>query len=102
VGEARQNGFKTIDLACFVFSLGYRTSELGGLLEVQVPQTVWLLWPGCAILAGVMLLERWRLWPTLVTAALAGFVVYDLGASAGSFLSPVAPLRSKEESRRHR
>jgi two-component system sensor histidine kinase UhpB len=79
-GEARQNGLRTIVLACFVFLLCYLTSELGGLLEVHVPQTLWLLWPGCAILAGVMLLEPWQVWPMLVVAGLAGFVVYDLQA----------------------
>jgi two-component system sensor histidine kinase UhpB len=75
-------------LACFVSLLGYLTAELGGLLEVHVPQTVWLLWPGCAILTGVVLLEPRKLWPLLTAAGLAGFVLYDLraGLAASSII----------------
>lgn len=65
-------------LACFVFLLCYLTAELGGLLEMRVPQPVWPLWPGCALLTAVLLMNPRRLWPIVLPAGFAGFVLYDL------------------------
>jgi PAS domain S-box-containing protein len=39
---------------------------------------VWPLWPGCAFLVGILLLVSRRIWPLLIAAGLAGFVLYDL------------------------
>jgi PAS domain S-box-containing protein len=44
------------------------------------PQLVWPLWPGCALLVAVLLLVPRRIWPILIAAGLAGFVLYDLQA----------------------
>jgi len=67
-------------LAAIVFLLCYLTAELGGILVMYVPQRVWLLWPGCAILSAVLLLASRTLWPILLPAGLGGFVLYDLRA----------------------
>jgi PAS domain S-box-containing protein len=39
---------------------------------------VWPLWPGCALLVAVLLLLPRGIWPILIAAGLAGFVLYDL------------------------
>ena len=44
------------------------------------PQMVWPLWPGCAFLVAVLLLTPRRIWPILIAAGFAGFVLYDLQA----------------------
>jgi PAS domain S-box-containing protein len=44
------------------------------------PQMVWPLWPGCAFLVAVLLLTPRRIWPLLIAAGFAGFVLYDLQA----------------------
>jgi PAS domain S-box-containing protein len=44
------------------------------------PQTVWPLWPGCALLVAVLLLFPRRLWLILIPAGFTGFVIYDLQA----------------------
>ncbi len=44
---------------------------------------LWPIWPGCAFLVAVLLLVPRRLWPILLTAGLAGFVVYDVQAGLG-------------------
>ena len=74
----RRNGLRITLLACFVFLLCYFSAELGGLLEIHVPQPVWLLWPGCAVLVSVLLVVPRDLWAVLIPAGLAAFVVYDL------------------------
>jgi PAS domain S-box-containing protein len=77
--------FRTVALACFVAVLSYLAAELGGALVLR-PQMVWPLWPGCALLVAVLLLMPRRLWPVLIPAGFAGFVLYDLQAGL--------PLRS--------
>jgi PAS domain S-box-containing protein len=42
------------------------------------PQTVWPVWPGCAILVSILLLVRGKIWPILIPAAFATFALYDL------------------------
>ena len=76
-------------LVCLVASLSYLTARLGGLLVVR-PQMLWALWPGCALLVAVLLLTPRRLWPILLAAGLAGFVLYD--AQAGLALRPTVIL----------
>lgn len=84
----RRKGFHKILLVCLVVLLSYLSAELGGLLEIYVPQPVWLLWPGCALLVAVLLLVPRGLWPILIASGIAGFVIYDLrvGLSVGSIL----------------
>jgi signal transduction histidine kinase len=57
----------------------YVTARLGGTLGIP-PQGVSALWPGCALLASVLLLVPRRIWPALIPAGFAGFVVHDLQA----------------------
>jgi signal transduction histidine kinase len=83
--EALRSGSQKLLLAFIVFSLCYLTAELGGILVMHVPQPVWPLWPGCAILTTVLLLASRPLWLIFLPAGLAGFVLYDLRAG----LTPV-------------
>ena len=66
--------------ACLVAALCYIAAKLGGALIIAVPQTLWPLWPGCAVLVAVLLVSPRKSWPILIPAGLAGFVVYDLQA----------------------
>jgi PAS domain S-box-containing protein len=69
--------FSPLILVCVVATLSYLVPKLEGSL-ISNPQTVWPLWPGCAILVSVLLLVPLRIWPILILSALAGFVLYDL------------------------
>jgi PAS domain S-box-containing protein len=75
----------TAALACLVAVLSYLAARLGGVLTLH-PQTLCPLWPACALLVSVLLLVPRRIWPALILAAFAAFVVYDLqaGLSVGS------------------
>jgi len=88
--EARRNGLEGALLTCFVLLLSYGAAELGGMLEMRVPQPVWLLWPGCAVLSTILFLQPKRAWPVLLAAGLAGFVLYDI--RAGLTISTIAWL----------
>lgn len=68
-------------LAGLVAALCYLSARLGGALIIKIPQTVWPLWPGCAILVAILLLVPRKTWLILLPAGLAGFVFYDLQAS---------------------
>jgi signal transduction histidine kinase len=75
---ARANSlFHTALLVCLVAGVSYLSSQLAGALAVHLP-IAWPLWPGCAILVGVLLLVPRSIWPILILAAFAAFVVYDL------------------------
>ena len=67
-------------LLCVVATVCYLAAKLGGVLIITVPQTLWPLWPGCAVLVAILLLNPRTLWPLLITAGLTGFVVYDVEA----------------------
>ena len=69
----------TVILACLVGLLLYLAATLAGALLLH-PQTVWPLWPGCALLVSVLLLVPRRTWPSVIPAAFAAFVLYDLQA----------------------
>ena len=71
--------FHTLILVCFVAVLSYVAPKLAGALILH-PQTVWPLWPGCALLVSVLLLVSRRIWPLVIPAAFAAFVLYDLQA----------------------
>jgi PAS domain S-box-containing protein len=71
--------FQTVILACLVATLLYLVIKLAGTL-LSHPQTVWPLWPGCALLVTVLWLVPQRTWPSIVPAAFAAFVLCDLQA----------------------
>jgi signal transduction histidine kinase len=66
--------------AVLVLVLCYLAARLGGTLIITVPQTLWPLWPGCAVLVAILLVSPRRTWPIFIPAGLAGFVLYDLPA----------------------
>jgi PAS domain S-box-containing protein len=74
--------FITVIVVCFVALLSYLAPTVAGALLLH-PQTVWPLWPGCALLVSVLLLVPRRIWPVVIPAAFAGFVLYDLQAGVG-------------------
>ena len=80
--------WKTVALACLVAAVCYVAARLAGSLVINVPRTVWPLWPGCALLVAILLVAPQKMWPILLPAGLAGFVLYDwqAGVSIRSLL----------------
>lgn len=74
-------------VVCATVALSYLVPTLVGLL-VSNPQTVWPLWPGCAILVTGLLLVRGNLWLVIIPASFVGFAAADL--HAGVPLSSIA------------
>jgi PAS domain S-box-containing protein len=66
-------------LAFLVAALFYLVAKIGGALILR-PQMVSPLWLGNVLLASMLLLVRRRIWPVLLAAGLAGFLLYDLQA----------------------
>src|SRR5579863_8321110 len=64
-------------LVCLMAAMSYLAAKLGGSMVIR-PQMSWALWPGNALLVSILLLVRRRLWPLLIAAAFAAFVLYDL------------------------
>jgi signal transduction histidine kinase len=84
---ARGNsGLNVALLACLTAAVCYCAAELGGFLIIREPQTLWPLWPGCAVLTAILLVIPRKNWALVLAAGLAGFVVYDLqvGVAIGS------------------
>ena len=77
-------------LALLVATICYLAAKLAGVLVISIPQTIWPIWPGCAILVGILLLVPRKIWPVLLPAGLAGFALYDL--QAGVSISSIAWL----------
>jgi PAS domain S-box-containing protein len=79
------SNFHAVALMCLMAVLSYLVSQLGGLLLLR-SQDIWPLWPGCALIVSVLLLVRRKIWPLLIAAGYAGFVLYDLqtGVPLGS------------------
>jgi PAS domain S-box-containing protein len=77
----------TLLVVCVTTALSYLVPRLVGVLDSN-PQTVWPLWPGCAILVTGLLLVRVSLWPLLIPASFVGFALADL--QAGVPLSSIA------------
>jgi PAS domain S-box-containing protein len=69
--------FHTVVLAVLVGLLCFLSTKLGWALMIR-PQVLWPIWPGCAFLVAVLLLAPRRIWPILIVAGQAGFVLYDL------------------------
>jgi PAS domain S-box-containing protein len=66
--------------SALVAFLCYLAAKIGGALIIRSPQTLWPLWPGCAVLVAVLLLSPKKIWPFLIPAGLIGFTLYDLQA----------------------
>jgi len=60
-------------------ALSYIAPKLAGLATPN-PQTVWPVWPGCAILVAGLLLVRTRVWPVLIPLCFAAFAIADIQA----------------------
>jgi PAS domain S-box-containing protein len=60
--------------------VSYLAAKLSGILVISIPETPWPLWLGCAVLVTLLLLFPQKIWPILIPAGLAGFVLYDLQA----------------------
>jgi PAS domain S-box-containing protein len=86
-GHPRLNSRSTLLVVCATIALSYLVPTSVGLL-VSNPQTVWPLWPGCAILVTGLLLLRASLWPLVIAASFVGFTFADL--HAGVPLSSIA------------
>ena len=76
--EKLTSRLRTMALACVVGVVSYLAALVGGILIITVPQTLWPLWPGCAVLVAILLVTPRKIWPILIPAGLAGFVLYDL------------------------
>lgn len=74
-------------VVCVTTALSYFVPKLAGVLASN-PQTVWPLWPGCAILVTGLLLVRISVWPLLISTSFVGFALADL--QAGVRLSSIA------------
>src|SRR6266403_5305597 len=70
---------QTVILVCLVLLVSYFAPKLAGALLLH-PKTAWPLWPGCAVLVSVLLFVPRRIWPVVIAAAFAGFILYDLQA----------------------
>jgi PAS domain S-box-containing protein len=77
----------TLFVVSVTTALSYLVPKLAGMLTSN-PQTVWPLWPGCAILVAGLLLVPVSVWPLLIPASFAGFALADL--QAGVPLSSIA------------
>ena len=66
-------------LASFVAVLCYLVARVGGALILR-PQLVSPLWLGNVVLVAVLLLVPREIWPIVLPAGLAGFLVYDVQA----------------------
>jgi PAS domain S-box-containing protein len=60
-------------------ALSYLAPKLIAVLASN-PNTVWPLWPGCAILVTGLLLVRVSVWPVVIPASFVGFAFADLQA----------------------
>jgi PAS domain S-box-containing protein len=69
----------TLLVVCATIASSYLVPALIGML-VSNPQTVWPLWPGCAILVAGLLLVPINVWPLMIPASFVGFAVADLQA----------------------
>jgi signal transduction histidine kinase len=66
-------------LASLVGVLSYAVARVGGALILR-PQLVSPLWLANVVLVAVLLLVPRKIWPLLLPAGLAGFLVYDVRA----------------------
>jgi integral membrane sensor domain MASE1 len=67
----------TVILVCFVAILSYCVTRLGVMLSIG-PHAAGPLWLGNVVLVSILLLVPRRVWPILIPAAFAAFVLYDV------------------------
>jgi integral membrane sensor domain MASE1 len=67
----------TVILVCFVAILSYWVTRLGAMLSIG-PHATGPLWLGNVVLVSILLLVPRRMWPILIPAAFAAFVLYDV------------------------
>jgi len=77
LGTTRLN---TLWRVVLVFVACYSAALVGGLSMVKDVDTVWPMWPGCAVLTAILLVSPRKTWPWLIPAGLAGFLLYDIPA----------------------
>ena len=77
--ETHFDSRSTLIVACVTIALSYLVPTLIGML-ISNPQTVWPLWPGCAILVAGLVLVRVKVWPVVIAASFVGFALADLQA----------------------
>lgn len=70
----------TMIAASLMLGVCYLAAKLSGILVISIPESPWPLWLGCAVLVAVLLRSPRKIWPILIPAGLAGFVLYDLQA----------------------
>ena len=58
------------------------------LIIINVPQTLWPLWPGCAVLVAILLVTPRKIWPFLFQPGWQDLFFYDLQAGVRSVRSP--------------
>jgi integral membrane sensor domain MASE1 len=76
-GVANLNSpWHTVVLVCFVAILSYGVTVLGAMLSIG-PHAAGPLWLGNVVLVSILLLVLRRMWPLLIPAAFAAFVLYD-------------------------
>ena len=68
---------RAVILVCAVAILSYLAARLGGMLTTG-PHADWPLWLGNVLLVSILLLVPRRMWPILIAAAFAAFVLYDM------------------------
>jgi signal transduction histidine kinase len=76
-------------LASFVALLSYGVAKVGGALILR-PQLVSPLWLGNVVLVAVLLLVPRKIWPVLLAAGLAAFLLYDI--LAGEPIRSIIPF----------
>jgi PAS domain S-box-containing protein len=80
---APNSRLRTTILASGIAVICYLAAKLGGILIIQTTGTASPLWPGCAVLAAILLLVPRKMWPPLLIAGLAAFAAYDLQVGLG-------------------
>jgi len=78
-GEAYFDSRSTWLVVCVTIASSYLVPTLMGVLDSN-PQTVWPLWPGCAVLVSGLLLIPINIWPFVIPVSFVGFAVADLQA----------------------
>lgn len=69
--------FHTVILVLLVATVSYLAARLGSTLAMR-PQMVWPLWPCNVLVVSALVLVQRRVWPTIILAAFAAFVLLDL------------------------
>jgi len=70
-------------VVCVTAALSYLVPKLARFATPN-PQTVWPIWPGCAILVAGLLLVRMSVWPALIAVCFAAFGLSDLQAGVSA------------------